>query len=87
MSNLNARLKAIERHAFAQTEVLRGSYEVHCPGGFGHVQGELCDEHDACVFRSTPTHGDVRRQIIMAWEEGPEVRSPWADQLEDGEGC
>jgi len=72
-SNLSARLKAIERHRWAQSpQVLGGSYQVHCPGGAGRFDGEPCSEHEACVFRSTPTHNRLRRQIIMSWHDGME---------------
>ena len=70
-SNLSARLKAIERHRWAQPpQVLGGAYEVHCPGGAARFEGESCSEHEACVFRSTPTHNGLRRQIILAWTDG-----------------
>jgi hypothetical protein len=70
-ANLSARLKAIERHRWAQPpEVLRGAYEVHCVGGAGRFEGYTCHEHQDCVSRSTPVHGRVRRQIIFDWHEG-----------------
>jgi hypothetical protein len=70
-ANLNSRLRAVERHGWAQPpEVLHGAYEIHCPGGAGRLEGEACQEHEACVFRSTPIHGRLRRQIILQWDEG-----------------
>jgi hypothetical protein len=69
-ANLSARLKAIERHRWAHPVVLQGAYEVHCIGGAGRFEGEACQEHENCVFCSTPIHGRIRRQIIIDWHEG-----------------
>ena len=50
--------------------VMRGALEMHCPGGLSHVEGQVCSEHEDCVFQSTPMMAPIRRQIIIAWHEG-----------------
>ena len=50
---------------------MRGALEVHCVGGLLHeIEGERCDEHEDCVFHSTPILAAMRRQVIFAWQEG-----------------
>lgn len=50
--------------------VMRGALELHCPGGLGRIEGMVCDEHEACVFTSSPIMGSIIRQYIFAWHEG-----------------
>ena len=69
-SNLAARLNAVERQRWAKPEVLEGAIEIHSMGDLEHLEGELCSEHEACVFRSKPIMGKLRRQYLMRWQEG-----------------
>jgi hypothetical protein len=58
---------------------MRGSYEVHCVGGWQKVDGgQECHEHDRCAFRSTPVAGRLRRMIMFDWQEG--MGNPFAPQ-------
>ena len=69
MSRLSTRLANLEKRNRPAKEML-GSHEVHCVGGWGHIQGERCEEHEQCVFQATPLPGPLRRMIIGNWHEG-----------------
>jgi len=60
----------LERQRLIKSPVMRGAIEMHCTGGFGRLEGTACDEHEACVFSSTPIIGAITRQYIFAWQEG-----------------
>ncbi len=61
---------AMKEKGIGEPPVMHGAIEVHCTGGRGRVEGELCLEHEDCVFHSTPILGRIRRQIIFDWFEG-----------------
>jgi hypothetical protein len=74
-SNLESRLKALERHGWTQPQEMQGSIEMHCLGGLSHFEGQTCEEHEQCVFRSTPIRGRIRRQYLTRWQA--EMKNPF----------
>jgi hypothetical protein len=70
VSRLTTRLQQLEKRHKPPKE-MRGSYEVHCIGGWQKVEGgQECQEHERCAFRSTPIAGRLRRVIMFDWHEG-----------------
>ena len=69
MTRLTTRLTNLEKRRRPQKQML-GSHEVHSIGGWGHIDGERCQEHEDCVFQATPVPGPIRRMIIGRWEDG-----------------
>ena len=43
---------------------------MHCTGGLSYMKGEVCLEHEDCVYHPTPVLGRIRRQLIVDWHEG-----------------
>jgi hypothetical protein len=69
MTRLTARLTQLEKKRPRARQML-GSLEVHSIGGLGHVEGQPCEEHEACVFEATPLPGPIRRMVIGRWDDG-----------------
>ena len=69
MSRLATRLTNLERRHRPAREML-GSHEVHCIGGWTHIEGQRCEEHEQCVFEARPLPGALRRIIMFDWQEG-----------------
>ena len=69
-SRLGARLKHLEQRGWTPPSEMRGTIEMHCIGGLGHVEGERCLEHENCVYRRMPILGRVVRQYLFSWHEG-----------------
>ena len=60
----------LERRRLIQSPVMRGAWETHCQGGLGRVEGEPCQEHQDCVFKTEPMTAPIRRIVLVNWHEG-----------------
>jgi hypothetical protein len=69
MSRLATRLATLEKRHRPPQKML-GSHEVHCIGGWGHIEGTHCEEHEDCVYQSIPVPGPIRRVVMGHSHEG-----------------
>ena len=69
MSRFSTRLASLEKRHKPPQE-MRGAIEVHCIGGWGHIEGQHCEEHEDCVFQATPLPGPLRRVVMGHWYDG-----------------
>jgi len=69
VSKLSTRLSNLEKRRRPVRQML-GLREVHCIGGWSHIEGQRCEEHEQCVFEARPLPGALRRIIMYEWQEG-----------------